>query len=252
MSQKKKIHQISLNPSSITCALGGIAFALIAISVVSRLLYYSFSAPPPYIYRLNYYFYLGNEHNLPTYFSSFLLLFSALLLRIITKLEKNQNGPYVSKWAFLSICFVFLALDEALSLHERLTSLIHILWDKEEYGILYYSWIIPYMVFILFLSIIYLRFFLELNAKTRFNFLIAMILYIGGAIGCELFEGYYYELHKIDLTYSMAVNIEESMEIAGVIIFIRGLLVNISDNFKEVTFRFDYHNDQTISADTKT
>jgi hypothetical protein len=68
----------------------------------------------------------------------------------------------------------------------------------------------------------------------------AAILYIGGAIGVELFEGRYAELHGTsNLTYNMFITVEESLELGGVILFIWGLLVYIADNHKEVRLRFE-------------
>ena len=41
------------------------------------------------------------------------------------------------------------------------------------------------------------------------------------------------------MTYRMIVTIEESLEMAGLIIFIWALLKYIAENYKEVRFRFD-------------
>ena len=69
--------------------------------------------------------------------------------------------------------------------------------------------------------------------------MIAATLYIGGAIGLELIGGRYSELHGEDLAYSMMTAVEESLELAGIIIFIRALLVYIADNYKEVQIQVD-------------
>ena len=42
-----------------------------------------------------------------------------------------------------------------------------------------------------------------------------------------------------NLLFSMIATVEESLEMAGVIIFIWALLVHIADNYKEVRFRFE-------------
>ncbi len=67
----------------------------------------------------------------------------------------------------------------------------------------------------------------------------AATLYVGGAIGFELIGGRYSELHGAqNLTYSMIATTEESLEMAGVIFFIRALLVYIAEKKKEVRIRF--------------
>jgi hypothetical protein len=61
-----------------------------------------------------------------------------------------------------------------------------------------------------------------------------------GGIGCELIGGWFAELHgTANLTYATITTVEESLEMAGVIIFIWALLVYIADNYKEVRFRFE-------------
>ena len=81
---------------------------------------------------------------------------------------------------------------------------------------------------------------LHLPAKTRFTFLAAAIIYLGGAIGFELIGGRYAELHgSHNLSYNMISTVEESLEMAGVIIFIRALLQYIAGKHKEVRFQFD-------------
>lgn len=53
----------------------------------------------------------------------------------------------------------------------------------------------------------------------------------------ELIGGYYWKLNGWrDLTYILLATVEESLEMAGVIIFIWGLLEYIADNHKEVRF----------------
>ena len=67
----------------------------------------------------------------------------------------------------------------------------------------------------------------------------AATIYIGGALGTELIGGHYADLHGNNTwTYSMIVTVEESLEMAGLIVFIWALLKYCADNFKEVQFQF--------------
>ena len=81
---------------------------------------------------------------------------------------------------------------------------------------------------------------LYLPKPVRHSFIVAAILYLGGAIGFELISGKYAELYGMDnWIYSMIlITIEESLEIAGIIFFIRALLKYCEDNFKEVIIYF--------------
>ena len=232
------INQISLNPSSIARVLGAVAFLLILASIGGQLTVYL--TEHAHVYELVQLFYVDAEKNIPTGFSTLLLLFAALLLAVITVLKRRQTASHVSHWAILSFGFLFMAADEAWSFHERLIKPVRKLFGDGNLGVFYFAWVIPGIALVLVLALFFLRFLLRLPAKTRLTFLMAATLYIGGAIGFELIGGRYAELHgNRNLTYSMIVTVEESLEMAGVIIFIWALLVYIADNYKEVRFRFE-------------
>lgn len=232
------INRISLNSSSIVRVLGAVAFILVLASIAGQLTAYL--AGHAHGYRLVQLFYVDVERNIPTGFSTFLLLFAALLLSLITVLKRKQTRFPVSYWAILSLGFLFMAADEAWSFHERLTKPIRELLGDDNFGVFYYAWVIPGIALVLVLALFFSRFLLHLPAETRPIFLLAATLYIGGAIGFELIGGCFAELHGArNLTYSMIVTVEESLEMAGVIVFIRALLAYIADNYKEVQFRFE-------------
>jgi hypothetical protein len=242
------INQISLNPSSIIRVLGTVAFLLVLASIGGQLTAYL--TGHSHIYGLVPLFYLDAEKNLPTGFSTLLLLFAALLLGLIAALQRKQNGSPVLYWTLLSIGCLVMAADEAWSFHEMLIKPIRKLLGDDNLGVFYYAWVIPGIVLILVLAPFFLRFLLRLPVKTRLTFLMAATLYIGGAIGGELIGGYIDELHgKRNLPYIMIVTVEECLEMAGVIVLIEALLVYIADNYKEVRFHFEgVHEKVTIDA----
>ena len=183
-----------------------------------------------------------------------LLLFcAALLLTVIAVLKKKQKDPDVSKWAILAFGFLFMAVDEASSIHEELSMPVPGLLGDGPHGIFYFSWVIPGIAVVFALALFFLGFLLRLPAKTRFTFMVAATLFIGGALGLELVGGRYAELHgQENLTYNMLATVEESLEMSGVIVFIYALLKYISDNYKEVLFRFDNLEENSRSKAPKT
>jgi hypothetical protein len=123
----------------------------------------------------------------------------------------------------MAIIFVLLSLDEAGRIHELSVSIFRLAFDT--HGLLYYAWVIPAVIALLILSVVYLRFVLDLPRKTRTVFLIAAVLYVGGALGLEMFEGNLNEMGRyMDPTYVILVTIEESLELSGVTVLIYGLL----------------------------
>ncbi|MGV8899582.1 MAG: hypothetical protein ACOH2B_10145 [Burkholderiaceae bacterium] len=231
-------NSISLNPSYIARALGAVALFLVLASTAGQLTVYLTGHER--VYGLVRLFNVGTELNLPAFFSTFILVFAALLLAVITVLEKKRQASHVFHWAVLAFGFLFMAVDEAVTLHEMMVEPTRKLLGDGNLGAFYFAWVIPGIVIVLVLGLYFLKFLLHLPAKTRFTFLMAAIIYLGGAIGFELLGGRYAELHGThNLAYNMISTVEESLEMAGVIIFIRSLLMYIASNFKEVQFRLD-------------
>jgi hypothetical protein len=83
----------------------------------------------------------------------------------------------------------------------------------------------------------YVRFFMDLPAIYRIRFAIAGFLYVGGALGFEMITGRHFALYDNEnIPYILLVTIEESLEIAGVLVFIWSLLVYLLDHYKESRF----------------
>ena len=229
--------QILLNPSAIARLLGAMACLLVLASTGGQ--FAKFVLGYDDFKGLISLLHLDQEGNIPTFFSTFLLLFSALLLTIITSHKLKERDPYVQKWAILSFGFLIMACDESVRLHERMISPVRMLLGDNRLGIFYFAWVIPGIALVLFLGLFYLRFLLQLPTKTRLHFLVAATLYIGGAIGIELIGGRYAESHGVqNFPYSIIATIEESLEMAGLVVFIWALLKYCNESLKEVRVMF--------------
>jgi hypothetical protein len=229
-------NRISIDPLLIARALGTIAILLVIASIAGQMAKHLSDQPDQYGFV--WFFYLDYENNLPSIYSFLLLLATALLLAVIALIEKVNSGSIMSPWMFLSFGFLFMAADEVLSFHERLNLPVRKLLGTEHYGVFYYAWVIP-AIFVTFIAaILFSKFLARLPAKTRRPIIVSAILFIGGAIGLELIGGRFAELHGDDnLTYSLIVAFEESLEMAGIITLIWALLSYIGDRYKEVLFQ---------------
>ena len=169
-------------------------------------------------------FHLDKESNIPTFFASVLLLSSAILLGGICWFTNNNDRHY---WLLLTVLFLGLAIDESSAIHERLIDPVRRVVGVSQW--FYYAWIIPAGIFLIVLSIYLLRFLWRLPAATRTRFLVAGCVFVGGAMGIEIIGGYYVFFHdKETLAYNLIAGVEEVMEMVGVVLFIRALLVYIS------------------------
>jgi hypothetical protein len=230
-------NQISLNPSAIARALGVVALLLASASAAIQLATYLTSNE--LVLKLFWLFYLDAEQNIPTFFSSCLLLFAAVLLAIVTLLERKQATAQVKYWAILSFGLLFMATDEVVSLHEKLIMPFRKLLGNSNLGIFYFAWVVPAIVLIIILAAFFWRFLFQLAPKMRNTFLLAATIYLSGCIGCELIGGSYAEIHGVEnLIYGAIITIEESLEMLGIIIALWGLMTYINDNYQQVQFVF--------------
>jgi hypothetical protein len=88
-------------------------------------------------------FILDFEANVPTWFSSGLLLYAAVLLALLAADASCGARPFVNHWRFLAVLFVYLSIDEAVSIHELAGPPLRALGAR---GARYHAWIIPLAV----------------------------------------------------------------------------------------------------------
>ena len=228
---------ILLQPSRITFILAAVASSLVLLSFASQFLRYGLGHD--YVYGLlpitEQLFHVDLEQNISTLFSVTLLLCSGSLLVLIALLKRQRQDSDVSKWMILAGGFFYLATDEGWSLHERLIGPVRNLLGHSDLGIFYFAWIIPAMAGVALLGLLFLGFLSRLPSPTRWSFIIAGSLYLGGAIGIEMLGGREAELHSFEnLTYQLFAHLEESLEMAGIILFIHTLLRYLAEQYPEI------------------
>lgn len=189
-------------------------------------------------------FVFGDERNFPTFFSLLLLLGSAVLLLWVRQLEAMRNNARI-EWAVLAGGFLVMAFDEIFEIHETLgepTRALLGMEDSASRGLLYFSWVIPALVLCSVIGIYFVGFLRGLPPATFRRFVVAGAMYLGGAIGFEMLGGRHAEVNGRDnLTYHLYSTMEEGLEMAGLIVFIRALLDHCQQNFEVVTLRFQNH-----------
>lgn len=234
-----EIGKLLLNPTSIAWSLGVMTFLLIFANSAALLADYLTGYNSMVIHKLVKFFYVELELNAPAFFSTLLLLFASLLLAIITVLKKKQTASFVLYWSILSIGFLFMAFDEIAAVHERLIEPMQAILGEQNLGVFYFAWVVPAVALVVCLGIFFLRFLINLPVKTRWTFLIAATMYLGGAVGLEMVEGWYSEINgRETLLYITLTTLEETLEMVGTIVFIWALLGYIADAYEKVEVRF--------------
>lgn len=192
-------------------------FAHLAVHLVE------FTTGHDFLFGLTPFLDFYGEANLPTWYSTLLLVASSLLLLAVFSTRRNNSDKYY--WLVLSFVFVYLSLDEFAQLHELFGSYIsktkmQSLLPNESSS----AWIFWGGAMSLIIAVSFFRFWWKLSKPVRRTFLVAALVYVGGALGFEIIEVFYVSRAGEDYWFFAMVTIEETMEMLGVVIFIGGLL----------------------------
>ena len=181
-----------------------------------------------YLYGLTPLFDLDAEGNLPTFFSTVLLLACCGVLAIVAAHARRHGDGDATRWTVLAAGFLFMAIDEFTKLHELMDAPMQALMGETASGWLLYTWVVPYALVVLALAAWFLSFVRRLPRDTRFRFCIAGAIYVGAALGIEFLEGAQAGLHGEDsLGYAVLTTVQEVLEMAGLILFLDALLRHV-------------------------
>lgn len=212
---------ISLSPKRITQFLLFLVFGLTVASLTGQVYKYSRGSEnsTELIQKLN----VDGEYTIPSIFSSLALLSCAIILAKIAVNQKKIQDKYTRHWIGLSIIFLYLAIDETISLHEQLIPPLRKALNAG--GLFYYTWVIPGIIFVLVILLLFWQFLRYLPSNIKNLFWISGSIFVGGAIGMEMISGYYTDLYNSDnITYAALTTLEELLEMLGIVIFIHALL----------------------------
>ncbi len=232
----REINLIEIRPSAVARVLGAAAILLVILHVLANVGAFVFGYPSAK--ALVALFSLDVQSSIPNFFSMFLLLSSALLLFHIAVLKRKQEDPDVRMWALLAFVLLLLAVDEYGSYHVPLLGPMREFLEGENLGFLYWALVLAGIVFVLVFVLLYLRFLWRLPKRTRWTFVLAAVLIVGGAVGIKMAGGYYLDLHGWqDMDHAWITTVEEGLEMSGAILFIYALLEYIGTNYGEVRMR---------------
>jgi hypothetical protein len=165
---------------------------------------------------------VDEELNIPTWFSSSLLLYAAFLLFVCASLNKVKFRVISWYWRFLSWIFIFLSMDEISGFHELAIVPLRVRYALSGYW--YNSWVIVGGLFVVTVALLFIPFLLSLPVKFFVIIVLAAGVYVGGAIGVEMWNGHYLNTQGFGPMYTLLTHLEEGMEMLGVIIFIWALI----------------------------
>lgn len=179
------------------------------------------------------------ENNIPTIFTSLVILLCSLVLFLIGFLYKKNDWKFHHHWTGLGIIFLFIGLDEILVIHELI-----IIPLREKYnatGVFYFTWVVPALALVPLFLLFYYKFLRNLPKETARLFLISGSIYVLGGLGLEMVGAYiYYGNRGLEdpktLIYVIITTLEESLEMLGMALFLFALLSFLAN--KRVSIKF--------------
>jgi hypothetical protein len=135
---------------------------------------------------------LDNQYNVPTFINS--LFFIIGVYYCIHLARRAKWAEHRWGWTAVALLLVYLALDEALTIHERMGEALRKLWHIQAGSPLAHAWIIPAVGALL---IVALALVLVKDTYKRFGtfagILLHIMLLIGGVILLDVLGSYAYD-----------------------------------------------------------
>jgi hypothetical protein len=212
----------------------GIALSLISLSIQAAQ-YFSGLAVHP---KVVFYFNVDAENNIPTLYSSALLLLSSVLLYTIAAATQSPRRRLY--WQGLSLVFLFLSADELLELHENINLLLNRATDLGDSLSGTGRWDVFSLALFGVVALAYFKFFLSLPRSVKRLLLMAAAAFVIGGAGIELIgvnflPGIY---HQPIFLGEVISTVEEFLEMLGSCLLIRGLLVYTQSEVETIQLEF--------------
>ncbi len=216
-------NEISISPQKVSRFLLWIVFYLIFLHIFLQAFHYFVSELPWLLREL---FDVDEEESFSTWFSAMILFGASFLLFLIARASTFKKEKFSKHWYGLAIGFGFLSMDEVVGLHETFNTITEV------------AWTVPFTYLAAIIFAIYWKFLVYLPSKYKRRFLTAGGIFLSGGLLVEHLADYYVDLYEMDnFGYQLLTSFEESLEMIGVILFIKALLEYISSESLD-SFRF--------------
>jgi MFS family permease len=227
LSRSRPAHAtVRSRPARIALALLLVAALLVAVSLATHYVAYRSQVAAPHstqtaawttIMRL---FDVNTEQNIPTWFSSSVLLGCALLAATIAALARRSGRRDGGHWVGLAVVVALMSLDEAAALHERLEAPTRALLGSGVPGVLHFTWVLPAALLAVVVASAFVGFLARLPARIRRLVLAAGVTYVTGAIGLEFLGGVLLETQAPRALYLLVAATEEGLEMAASVLLL--------------------------------
>ncbi len=229
--QERNINLVPSISIKVFSVIKFLVLSTIVLLVLNVLVVLSYELGFAFPGRSNFYF--DQEGNLPSYFSSFILLLSSLLLGIIAAIKRKEDDAFALHWIILAVLFFALSIDESAGFHEELIEPLGKAFHAT--GYLRFAWVIAGVPFVIIFCYFYFKFFMSLSKTMKILFFISGATYVLGVLGFEMIgSNLYVNTRDRNLPYMIVMTIEETLEMVGIVLFIYTLMLYIKSYFPKI------------------
>lgn len=220
--------------------LAAIALTFLVITAAAHLVFREQTAD---LMGFDQLFNVDAEANVPTWFASLVLHFTAFVAWSIGDSDEPRERNW---WRGIAVLLFLMGMDEIASLHNAPTNRLRDVVGVHG-GLLMNAWILPAIAVVAAVGVCYLRFLLRLPRWLAWGLVAAGILYVTGGIGLEVVSSVFeYRSGGLDYDgvthYSLAFELtavaEELFEYAGSLLALALLLRHAADLDARIAFRF--------------
>lgn len=212
---------LRLDPAAVTRGFALVVAALTLANAVALTVYFTAGGYGD----LGELFDVGIEGNIPTFYSGVALLISGALAWLHGIQARMTGDSWHHYWFGLAVVMTFLGVDDAVVIHEHFSDFFEHFMTPE--GVLYYLWVVPYSLLTLVFVAVYAQFLMSLPLATARRMVVAGAVFVAGALGVEMIGAAVADaLSSSSVQFSILYSVEELLEMTGVVLFIRALLLH--------------------------
>jgi hypothetical protein len=177
--------------------------------------------------------FVGQDESVPSWYASIMLFSCSVLAATIARAGRSAGGAGRGWWPVAAV-FAYLSVDEAVSIHEKFSRLGRFVLKAADVDtFVSRAWVIPALVVLTLLMPFFIWFLAGLPGRFRLLLVAAAAVYVGGAVGMELFTDFLVDMRGgvQDLTrpenvarIAVLPHFEELLEMFGIVLFVYALL----------------------------
>jgi hypothetical protein len=207
-------------PSGWSRRLYAIIAGLLAVSLAVRLLAVATDLDFRGLNSLQKWFNVDAEANIPSWFSCVLLFACAQVMWMLAQRRPGESRRWQLQERVLAAVFIYLSIDELTSLHEQIEIPVRNAFDLT--GAFYFAWVVVAVPLVLIFALFMLGYLRALPRVTRRYFVVAGLLYVGGAAGLEMIGSLLWTSGSGEgsVPYILETIVEEGLEMCSLVLFI--------------------------------